>query len=110
MRAWGETYGLPVLITNCSNNYGPWQFPEKLIPVMILNCRRMEPLPVYGQGSNIRDWLHVDDHARALWQVLTRGRPGETYTIGGLAERRNIDVVSTVCRLMDERFPQRAAA
>jgi dTDP-glucose 4,6-dehydratase len=108
VRAWGETYGLPVLITNCSNNYGPWQFPEKLIPLMIANCRRMEPLPVYGQGSNIRDWLHVDDHARALWQVLTRGRPGETYTIGGMAERRNIDVVSTVCRLMDERFPQRA--
>ena len=108
VRAWGETYGLPVLVTNCSNNYGAWQFPEKLIPVMILNCRRMEPLPVYGEGRNIRDWLHVEDHARALWQVLTRGRPGETYNIGGLAERANIDVVSAVCRLMDERFPHRA--
>jgi dTDP-glucose 4,6-dehydratase len=108
VRAWGETYGLPVMVTNCSNNYGPWQFPEKLIPVMILNCRRGEPLPVYGEGRNIRDWLHVDDHARALWQVLTRGRPGETYNIGGLSERRNIDVVHTVCRLMDQRFPHRA--
>jgi dTDP-glucose 4,6-dehydratase len=107
-RAWGETFGLPVLVTNCSNNYGPWQFPEKLIPVTILNARRLEPLPVYGQGHNVRDWLHVEDHARALWQVLTRGRPGETYNIGGLAERRNIDVVSAICRLMDERFPDRA--
>jgi dTDP-glucose 4,6-dehydratase len=108
VRAWGETYGLPILVTNCSNNYGPWQFPEKLIPVMILAARRQEPLPVYGEGHNVRDWLHVEDHARALWEVLTRGRPGETYNIGGLAERRNIDVVSAVCRLMDKRFPNSA--
>jgi len=108
VRAWGETFGLPVLVTNCSNNYGPWQFPEKLIPVMILKACRGEPLPVYGEGRNIRDWLHVEDHARALWEVLTRGRPGETYNIGGMAERRNLDVVASVCRLMDERFPDRA--
>ncbi|WP_088348480.1 MULTISPECIES: dTDP-glucose 4,6-dehydratase [Rhodomicrobium] len=108
VRAWGETFGLPVVITNCSNNYGPWQFPEKLIPVMILNAFRQEPLPVYGEGRNIRDWLHVEDHARALWEVLTRGRPGETYNIGGMSERRNIDVVAAVCRLMDARFPDRA--
>jgi dTDP-glucose 4,6-dehydratase len=108
VRAWGETFGLPVLVTNCSNNYGPWQFPEKLIPVMILNARRQQPLPVYGQGRNVRDWLHVEDHARALWEVLTRGRPGETYNIGGMAERRNIDVVHAVCEAMDQRFPDRA--
>jgi dTDP-glucose 4,6-dehydratase len=108
VRAWGETYGLPVLVSNCSNNYGPWQFPEKLIPVMILNARHLRPLPVYGEGRNVRDWLHVEDHARALWDVLTRGRPGETYNIGGQAERRNIDLVSAVCRLMDARFPYRA--
>jgi dTDP-glucose 4,6-dehydratase len=107
VRAWGETYGLPILVTNCSNNYGPWQFPEKLIPLMILSACRLEPLPVYGKGHNIRDWLHVEDHARALWEVLTKGRPGETYNIGGMAELRNIDVVSTVCRLMDERIPHR---
>jgi dTDP-glucose 4,6-dehydratase len=108
VRAWGETYGLPIVITNCSNNYGPWQFPEKLIPVMILNAREGKPLPVYGEGANIRDWLHVEDHARALWQVLLRGRAGETYNIGGDAERRNIDVVRAICALLDERFPDNA--
>ena len=105
VRAWGETYGLPIVVTNCSNNYGPWQFPEKLIPLMILNALEGKPLPVYGKGANIRDWLFVEDHARALWQVLTRGREGETYNIGGDAERANIDVVRAVCALLDERFP-----
>ena len=107
VRAWHETYGLPVVVTNCSNNYGPWQFPEKLIPVTILNARDQRPLPVYGKGENIRDWLHVEDHARALWRVFTRGRTGETYNIGGGAERTNIDIVRAVCALMDERFPRR---
>ena len=107
VRAWSETFGLPVLVTNCSNNYGPWQFPEKLIPVMITKAQRQEQLPIYGKGLNVRDWLHVEDHARALWDVLAKGRVGETYNIGGGAERRNIDVVETICRLMDERFPQR---
>lgn len=105
VRAWGETYGLPVVTSNCSNNYGPWQFPEKLIPVTILNALDGRPLPVYGRGENVRDWLFVDDHARALATVLTRGRIGETYNVGGSAERRNIDVVRTICRLLDERRP-----
>jgi dTDP-glucose 4,6-dehydratase len=105
VRAWSETYGLPVLLTNCSNNYGPWQFPEKLIPLMITRACRQEPLPVYGEGLNVRDWLHVEDHARALWQVLAKGRIGETYNIGGGFERRNIDVVRSICTLMDARFP-----
>ena len=108
VQAWGETYGLPIVLTNCSNNYGPWQFPEKLIPLMIINARRQKPLPVYGEGRNVRDWLYVEDHARALWEVLTKGRPGETYNIGGDAERQNIDVVRTICRLMDGRFPDLA--
>lgn len=108
VRAWGETYGLPIVVTNCSNNYGPWQFPEKLIPVMILNAREQRPLPVYGAGRNVRDWLHVEDHARALWLVLTSGREGETYNIGGNAERTNIEVVQTICRLMDMHFPANA--
>lgn len=107
-RAWGETYGLPVVVTNCSNNYGPWQFPEKLIPVTIINAREGKPLPVYGEGKNVRDWLFVTDHAEALWTVLNSGRIGETYNIGGNAERRNIDVVRTICSLMDERFPDQA--
>ncbi|WP_221237939.1 dTDP-glucose 4,6-dehydratase [Rhodospirillum centenum] len=104
-RAWFHTYGLPVLVSNCSNNYGPFQFPEKLIPLMILNGIAGRPLPVYGRGMNVRDWLHVEDHARALWQVLTRGQPGESYNIGGNAERRNIDVVHAICDLLDELVP-----
>lgn len=108
VRAWGETYGVPVLITNCSNNYGPWQFPEKLIPLMIIKARRQEPLPVYGEGRNVRDWLYVEDHASALWEVLTKGHVNDTYNIGGEEERQNIDVVRTICQLMDERFPAHA--
>jgi dTDP-glucose 4,6-dehydratase len=105
VRAWHETYGLPVLVTNCSNNYGPYHFPEKLIPLIILNALEGRPLPVYGDGSNIRDWLHVEDHARALVAVVEQGRVGETYCIGGRAERRNLDVVRTICDLLDERRP-----
>jgi dTDP-glucose 4,6-dehydratase len=101
-RAWGDTYGLPVLVTNCSNNYGPYQFPEKLIPVVILKCLRGEPIPVYGKGENIRDWLYVTDHAEALYTVLTQGRVGETYNIGGNNERQNIELVRMLCGLMDE--------
>ena len=97
VRAWHHTHGLPTLITNCSNNYGPYQFPEKLIPLMILNALQGRPLPVYGQGVNVRDWLHVDDHVRALRTVLERGTPGETYNVGGNGERRNLDVVEQVC-------------
>ncbi len=108
VRAWGETYGLPVVASNCSNNYGPWQFPEKLIPVTILNAIDGRPLPVYGQGLNIRDWLYVDDHARALWTIASRGGIGETYNVGGDAERRNLDVVQTICALLDKRRPQAA--
>jgi dTDP-glucose 4,6-dehydratase len=105
VRAWGETYHLPVVTSNCSNNYGPWQFPEKLIPVTILNALAGKPLPVYGRGENVRDWLHVDDHARALVMVLTKGKLGQSYNVGGSAERRNIDVVRTICRLLDQRRP-----
>ncbi len=105
VRAWHHTYGLPVVTTNCSNNYGPYQFPEKLIPLMILNGLEEKPLPVYGAGANIRDWLHVEDHADALWLVLTRGTPGQVYNIGGDAERRNIDVVHLICDLLDETVP-----
>ncbi|MFP4674458.1 MAG: dTDP-glucose 4,6-dehydratase [Opitutales bacterium] len=101
-RAWCDTYGLPVLVTNCSNNYGPFQFPEKLVPVVLLKCLRGEPIPVYGKGENIRDWLYVEDHARALYAVLTRGRVGETYNIGGNNEQRNIDIVRMLCRLMND--------
>ncbi|SES73467.1 dTDP-glucose 4,6-dehydratase [Oceanicella actignis] len=108
VRAWGETYGLPVVTSNCSNNYGPWQFPEKLIPVMAIAAREGRPMPVYGQGLNVRDWLHVDDHARALWLVLTRGRVGATYNIGGRAERTNMQVVRAICAWMDARYPDRA--
>lgn len=106
-RAWGDTYGLPVLVTNCSNNYGPYQFPEKLIPVVILKCLRGEPIPVYGNGENIRDWLYVTDHAEALYTVVTKGRVGETYNIGGNNERQNIELVHTLCSLMDELAPER---
>ncbi|HMO12745.1 MAG TPA: dTDP-glucose 4,6-dehydratase [Pirellulaceae bacterium] len=101
-RAWHDTYGLPVLVTNCSNNYGPHQFPEKLIPVVILKCLRGEPIPVYGQGENVRDWLYVEDHCEALDLVLHKGCPGQTYNIGGNNELRNIDLVHTLCDLMDE--------
>jgi dTDP-glucose 4,6-dehydratase len=101
-RAFHHTHGLPVVVSNCSNNYGPHQFPEKLIPLMILNALEGRPLPVYGDGSNIRDWLYVDDHARALEMLLTDGEPGETYCIGGAAERTNLQVVQTVCDLLDE--------
>ena len=103
--AWYHTHGLPVVMTNCSNNYGPYQFPEKLIPLMILNARAGKPLPVYGKGENVRDWLHVDDHVRAMRTVLERGRTGETYNVGGNAERRNIDVVNTICEVVDELLP-----
>jgi len=102
VRAWGHTYGLPILLTNCSNNYGPHQFPEKLIPLTIIKGLKHEPMPVYGQGLNVRDWLFVEDHAEALALVLERGRVGETYNIGGKAERRNIDVVNAICDLMDQ--------
>jgi dTDP-glucose 4,6-dehydratase len=105
VRAWHHTYGLPTLTTNCSNNYGPYQFPEKLIPLMTLNALHGQPLPVYGRGENVRDWLHVEDHVEALLAVLTGGRVGETYCIGGGAERRNIDVVRAVCRTLDELVP-----
>src|SRR5690606_28993514 len=105
VRAWQRTYGLPTLITNCSNNYGPYQFPEKLIPLTILNALDGQPLPVYGDGSQIRDWLYVEDHARALYTVLTEGQVGETYNIGGHNEQRNLDVVRTICALLDELAP-----
>ena len=104
-RAWARTYGLPVLITNCSNNYGPYHFPEKLIPLMILNAVEGKPLPVYGKGNQIRDWLYVEDHARALYKVVTEGVVGETYNIGGHNEKQNIEVVNTLCSLLDELLP-----
>ncbi len=107
-KAWMRTYGLPVIISNCSNNYGPRQFPEKLIPLMILSALEGKPLPVYGDGGNVRDWLFVEDHARALALILDRGRPGETYNIGGRNERTNIHVVEQVCRLMDRLRPEGA--
>jgi dTDP-glucose 4,6-dehydratase len=105
-RAWSDTYGLPVMVTNCSNNYGPYQFPEKLIPVVILKALRGEPIPVYGKGENIRDWLYVGDHAEALHTVMTKGHPGQTYNIGGNNERRNIDLVHLLCGLLDELQPR----
>jgi dTDP-glucose 4,6-dehydratase len=105
VRAWHHTYGLPTLITNCSNNYGPYHFPEKLIPLVILNARAGKPLPIYGKGDNVRDWLFVDDHARALRLVLEKGTPGETYNIGGHNERTNLEVVQDICRLLDELIP-----
>jgi dTDP-glucose 4,6-dehydratase len=103
--AWSHTYGLPVLLTNCSNNYGPFQFPEKLIPLTILNALEGKPLPVYGSGNNVRDWLHVDDHARALCDVALRAAPGSVYVIGGSQERANIDVVRQVCAILDKVAP-----
>lgn len=108
VRAWGETYGLPVIVTNCSNNYGPFHFPEKLIPVVILNALHGKPIPVYGKGENVRDWLFVEDHADALLTVLSEGAVGRTYNIGGENEARNIDIVRTICRLLDERRPENA--
>ena len=105
VRAYHYTYGLPTLTTNCSNNYGPYHFPEKLIPLMILTSLRGEPLPVYGDGQQIRDWLYVEDHCRAVLTVLERGRPGETYNIGGHNERTNLEVVKTICALLDELVP-----
>ena len=106
VRAWQRTYGLPVLLTNCSNNYGPYHFPEKLIPLVILNALEGKPLPVYGQGQQIRDWLFVEDHARALHSVVTRGQVGQTYNIGGHNEKRNIEVVRGICALLDELRPR----
>src|SRR5215475_11047082 len=104
-RAWHETYGLPVIVSNCSNNYGPCHFPEKLIPLMILNAIEGKPLPVYGDGLNIRDWLYVDDHVTALVLVLTNGRPGEKYNVGGRSERTNLQVVEAICDIIDELIP-----
>ena len=106
VRAFQHTYGLPTLTTNCSNNYGPYHFPEKLIPLMILNALDGKPLPVYGDGQQIRDWLYVEDHAAAIWLVLQRGRTGETYNVGGLNERANLDVVKTLCALLDAKSPR----
>jgi dTDP-glucose 4,6-dehydratase len=105
-RAWADTYRLPVLVTNCSNNYGPYQFPEKLIPVVILKALRGDPIPVYGKGENIRDWLYVGDHCEALHTVIASGRPGQTYNIGGDNERQNIDLVRLLCALLDELRPR----
>jgi dTDP-glucose 4,6-dehydratase len=108
VRAWNHTYGFPTLVTNCSNNYGPYQFPEKLIPLTILNALHGKPIPVYGRGENVRDWLYVEDHVLALMTVVERGAPGETYNVGGDSERRNIDVVTTLCDLIDQRVPNAA--
>ena len=107
VRAWLRTYGLPTIVTNCSNNYGPFHFPEKLIPLMILNALDGKPLPVYGNGQQIRDWLFVEDHARALYKVVTEGKVGETYNIGGHNEKANIDVVRTICQLLEELVPNK---
>ena len=106
VRAWGHTFGLPVLVTNCSNNYGPYHFPEKLIPLIIIRAMSGDELPVYGDGSNVRDWLFVEDHARALCMVFERGEPGDTYNVGGNSERRNIDVVRSICAALDQRKPR----
>ena len=109
VRAWQRTYGLPVLVTNCSNNYGPYHFPEKLIPLVILNALEGKPLPVYGDGAQVRDWLFVEDHARALVEVVSRGRVGETYNIGGHNEQTNLAVVQAICALLEERAPRKPA-
>ena len=108
VRAWAETYGLPVVMTNCSNNYGPFHFPEKLIPVVILNALHGRPIPVYGQGLNVRDWLYVEDHADALLLVVAKGKLGRSYNIGGENEAKNIDIVRTICALLDEMRPESA--
>lgn len=107
VRAWHRTYNLPVVITNCSNNYGPFHFPEKLIPLMILNALEGKPLPVYGKGEQVRDWLYVEDHARALFKVVTEGKVGETYNIGGHNEKQNIEVVHMICKLLEELAPEK---
>ena len=107
VRAWNRTFGLPILITNCSNNYGPYQFPEKLIPLMILNCLKEKSLPVYGKGDNVRDWLFVEDHCNAVYSVLSSGKLGETYNIGGNNEIQNIDIVKIICEKMDEYSPRK---
>jgi dTDP-glucose 4,6-dehydratase len=108
VRAWGHTYGLPTVLSNCSNNYGPYHFPEKLIPLMIINALEGKPLPVYGKGDNVRDWLHVEDHAAALIEIATRGRIGESYNIGASSERSNLQVVKAICALLDELAPDAA--
>lgn len=105
-RAWLRTYGMPTIVTNCSNNYGPYHFPEKLIPLVILNALEGKPLPIYGKGNQIRDWLYVEDHARALYKVITEGKVGETYNIGGHNEKQNIEVVHTICELLEELVPE----
>lgn len=105
VRAWHRTYGLPIIVTNCSNNYGPYHFPEKLIPVIIINALEGKPLPVYGNGNQVRDWLYVDDHAKALYKVVTEGVVGETYNIGGHNEKENIEVVKTICNILEELAP-----
>lgn len=106
VRAWLRTYGLPTIVTNCSNNYGPYHFPEKLIPLVILNALEGKPLPIYGKGDQIRDWLYVEDHARALYKVVTEGKIGETYNIGGHNEKQNLEVVQSICRILDSLVPQ----
>jgi dTDP-glucose 4,6-dehydratase len=109
VRAYGHTYGLPVTISNCSNNYGPFQFPEKLIPLMILNALEQKPLPVYGDGGNVRDWLYVEDHCRAVWEIMKHGKPGDTYNIGGRCEMANIETVRKICTVLDELMPRQTA-
>ncbi|WLI77679.1 dTDP-glucose 4,6-dehydratase [Kosakonia sp. H02] len=109
VRSWLRTYGMPTMVTNCSNNYGPYHFPEKLIPLVILNALEGKPLPIYGKGDQIRDWLYVEDHARALYTVVTRGVAGETYNIGGHNEKQNLDVVHTICDLLDEMVPKKGS-
>jgi dTDP-glucose 4,6-dehydratase len=108
VRAWGRTFKLPAVVTNCSNNYGPYHFPEKLIPLVITKALKGEPLPVYGKGENVRDWLYVEDHAKALVTVVTKGKVNETYNIGGNSERKNIEVVRTICKILDELLPKSA--
>jgi dTDP-glucose 4,6-dehydratase len=107
-RAWHHTYGMPAVVSNCSNNYGPYHFPEKLIPLTILNALEGKPIPVYGDGGNVRDWLYVEDHARALVQIALLGQPGESYNVGGASETTNLEVVRRICRLMDEMAPDKA--
>ncbi len=109
-RAYTHTYGFPVMVTRCSNNYGPWQFPEKLISLMILNALEEKPLPIYGDGQNIRDWLHVEDHCDAIWQILQKGKMGETYNIGGDAEKTNLEIVDTLCDILDQVKPRPAGS
>lgn len=106
VRAWHHTFGLPTVVSNCSNNYGPYQFPEKLIPVVLTKALAGEPIPIYGKGDNIRDWLYVDDHADALYTIVAKGRPGETYNVGGNAEHTNLDLVKTLCAVLDDRRPR----